>query len=108
MWWIVWAAIMLFVLTFNYSVGETNEAYDMFTLQQKYFDRYVNNISLVFIKYIGNDRCEIKQNQYALASISTTDDNKIKIEFDEACILYDDFRHFNCDWKFDDEDCLSV
>ena len=100
--WIVWLILALLILIFNYSAGKNNEAYDSYVLQKGYFDTYVNNDSLIFARYIGEDRSEIDFNQYTLITVSTTDNDKIKVELDDVHILYDDFKHFNSNWRFKD------
>ena len=100
---IIWISLMLFILTFNYSAGKNNESYDTFLFQQECFNRYVNNKTLVIVKYVGDGRNEIKRNQCVLITIDTTDDKKIRVKLDNTYIFYDDFHHFNCDWKFQNE-----
>ena len=102
---IIWVTLLLFILALIYSAGKTNEEYDTYILQKKCFDKHVDSLALVFVKYIGDDRGKIKRNQCILITIDTTDDNKIKVGVDDTYILYDDFEHFNYDWKFEDEDC---
>lgn len=103
-WILMWVALLLLILAFNYSASQNNEEYDLYMLQKEYFDTYVNNDSLVLVKYIGDDRCEIKRNQHTLITIDTVDNDKIRVRLDDIHIMYDDFKHFCCDWKFNDED----
>ena len=100
--YIIWVVLVLFILIFIYSAGLNDKPNDSYIIQQKYFDRYVNNETLVSVKYVGDDICEIKQNEYTFVTISTTDNEQIKIEFRGTYILYDDFEHFNCDWEIED------
>lgn len=100
MWWIIWIMLVLIVLIFNYSAGKNNEAYDEHMFQQMYFDKCVDNDSLVFVKYVGNDRSEIKYGELTLTTISTTDNNMIKVNLDDTYILYENFEDFNSDWRF--------
>lgn len=105
MWWIiVGITLTLFILSLNYSSSKDNEAYEFYISQKRSFDKHVNNDSLAFIKYIGKDRCEIKNGHYALITINTTDDNKITVGLDDTIIVYDDFEQFKCDWIFNSED----
>ena len=104
MWLIICIVLMLLILIFNYSASENNESYDSFILQKKYFDKYINSNSLIFVEYIGNDRCEVKHNQSVLIAIDTTDDNKVRVELDDTYILYENFEHFNFDWRFRDDE----
>lgn len=103
MWLIItWIVLVTFVFAFIFSASKNNEEYDLYVSQQKCFDKYVNNELLVFTKYIGNDRHTIKHGEYGLIMIKTTDNNKIAVELSDTFILYDDFKHFYCDWRFND------
>ena len=96
---VMWLALVIFILAFIFSAGKNNEEYDTYALQQKYFDKYANSDSLIFARYIGDDRCEIKHGEHGLIAISTTD-YKIVVELDNVFIIYDDFKHFSCNWEF--------
>lgn len=104
MWLVICLILALFISLFNYSASKNNEAYDFYTSQKRCFDRHVNNDSLVFVKYIGDDTNEIKHNHYAVVTISTTDDNKITVELNDTIIVYNDYEQFKCEWVFDNED----
>ena len=105
MWWIIIAiTLALFTLSLNYSASKNNEAYDFYVTQKRCFDKHINNDSLVFVKYIGSDRNEIKHGHHALITINTTDDNKIAVELEGMVIVYDDYEQFRCDWIFNSGD----
>ena len=107
MWWIiiVWVVLTLFVLMFNYSAGKNNKMYDSYLLQRRCFDKYVNSKNPAFVKYIGDGILELQCNQYTLITIETTEDNKIRVWLDDATnVIYDDLKHLNYDWRFEDEE----
>lgn len=96
--------LALFILVFNYSASKNNESYDSHMLQERYFYKYIDSNSLVFVKYIGDDRCEIENGHYALITIDTTQDNKIAVGLDDGYIFYDNYGQFKCDWIIKCED----
>lgn len=106
MWWIiVWVVLALVVVRFFYITGENNDKYDFNEKQQRCFDKYANSKNLVFVKYIGDGILELECNQYTLVTVETTEDNKIRVWLDDVTnILYDDLKHFNCDWRFEDDE----
>lgn len=102
-WIIAWVILVGIVLVFNYATSKNNEKYDRYIKQDICMKKYINSQKNVFVKYIGEDRNEIECNQYTLIVISITDDNKIKVELADTYILYDDLKHFNYDWRFEDD-----
>lgn len=98
-----WAIVALIVVLFMYSASKNNQEYDKYSLQRIYFDKYVDSQIPAFAQYVGDDRKEIRCNEYTLITIENSKNEKIKVNLEDSYIIYDNLQRFNYEWRFVDE-----
>lgn len=96
--------LVIGLFAFLYSAFKNNEAYDKRMAQFSCLNRYIDSNNIAMLTYMGIDRNDIRQYENVLATITTFEENKVKVTFNGKDVVYANREKFFDDWHFIFED----